>query len=93
MATPPPVCRYCFVPVLFAVLDSGRKVPINPDGSRHALSCPAGKGAERPPDDICLKCRSSQVRRLPGKGSHWAGLRCLMCGAFRNLRRPDEVVV
>jgi len=89
VATPPPVCRDCYVPILFAVLDSGRKVPINPDGSAHGLTCRRGSGP-RPPDDVCLRCKSTNVYRIAGKGSHWGGLRCQTCGAFRNLRRPDD---
>lgn len=85
-----PLCRYCFHPISFDQLPSGKLRPINADGSVHFATCSMTKGP-RPPDDTCTKCGSLDVERLPGKGQHWGAIRCRDCGVHRWLRKPEEI--
>lgn len=88
-----PTCRDCQSPIGFELTASGKKRPINADGSDHFVSCAAraARRGPRPPDDECLTCGSGNVRREPGKGPHYGAVVCNDCQAHRWLRQPEIV--
>ena len=82
------VCRDCGAPLQWELTTGGKYRPLNPDGSLHFLSCSALPPKPMLPDHVCLSCGSLDVVQEPGRGPHYAGLRCNDCRAFRWLRKP-----
>ena len=84
-------CRTCGAAIRFVETPSGKFMPVDPDGTPHFATCSERVRGPRPPDDLCLNCRSTNVERLPGKGPHYGAIHCLDCGQHRWLRRPALV--
>lgn len=87
-----PACRACGEAIRFEATASGKLQPISiKTGVSHFADCPQADRFKKPavPENLCV-CGSDNVEREPGKGPHWGGLRCLDCGAFRWLRKPQE---
>ncbi len=83
------LCRSCGQAISFTKNHNDKWVPTNDDGTNHFTTCSARK--ERPPlpNDVCLKCGSLDVERLPGSGPHYGAIRCKDCGQHRWLRAPQ----
>lgn len=84
-------CRACGRSIRFEETASGKLQPISVStGASHFADCPEAARFKKPapPDNACA-CGSENVEREPGRGPHWGGLRCLDCGAFRWLRKPQ----
>lgn len=86
---PTSTCRACGAPIAFRQLPSGSWQPLDPEtGEVHFATCSA-RVRPNHPDHVCIKCGSLNVEQTPGVGPHYAGLRCLDCGGYRWLRRPQ----
>lgn len=86
-------CRACGEAIRFEPTASGKLQPISvKTGVSHFADCPEAARFKKPapPDHLCAACGSDHVEREPGRGPHYGALRCLDCGAFRWLRRPQE---
>lgn len=85
-------CRACNAPIRFVTTLKGKLAPVDADGTSHFATCPEAARFKKPPlpENECGACGSDHVEREPGKGQHFAALRCLDCGAHRWLRRPQE---
>lgn len=83
-------CRGCSADIQFVETARGKLMPIDPDGTSHFATCPQVTQFRKPaaPDDTCAGCGSKNVERLPGKGQHYAAIKCRECGQHRWLRLP-----
>ncbi len=88
-----PACRACGETIRFESTKNGRLQPVSiKTGVSHFADCPQAERFKKPavPENQCASCGSDHVEREPGRGPHFGALRCLDCGAFRWLRRPQE---
>lgn len=84
-----PRCRDCGQHIEFETLRTGKKRPVNMDGSAHFGTCrtevqPRPKG---PPLNVCVKCGSVDVEVTQPTSGQPGGVRCSDCGFHRWLRK------
>jgi DNA-directed RNA polymerase subunit RPC12/RpoP len=85
-------CRECGAVIEFTETSNGKLMPVDGDGTSHFATCLKGKRTQHPPPppDLCLRCGSQSVQRLPGQGPHHGAIKCQECGQHRWLRKPVE---